>query len=1569
MAQTMSQISVPIVSLDFFGVGAQLDALAAAGASGSADAETCLARAWYLRQRDTHRALAECDLAESKLAALTDGEARRAGARIALVRAEAAWLLSDTPRARALLERAREGFSALADFVGVGDSSLCEASLLDQSGGDSPAAIRRATVAYACSDDALRIALADTWLACIESTATPGAAALRWNATLERARAFKHPGLETFIEGALASQAYQRGDLAGTVEHFERSFHAALQVGQLFSAITVAQNLGIAFSTLGDDEGALLWVQRARELVEPTGWPYAINWCLVQSASVLAGMGRALAAHEMLMQGLPMLERFRESRNYALATQILAEVALARNEPAQALAWCERSLPVAARLGFPDLASGSLRFKALALSKLQRPDEAMAAAQEALAVARERGHLRHESTLLHAMATIARDHALPLPPDSAAPSACLHHLRAAFDVQQRSGAGVPAEWLAEMSGDLQAAGDLPGALDHQRQATAALAQAKLDKASSLATALQVRQRTESARAEAVQQRALAQASQQQLDLLQARHATLEQLAEVGKKATRGVQPAPSAAPAEVTSSPAPSEPAMLHLLGKPALVRMHSGQTDTLRFLPERRFRLLAHVALRGDWVSRDKLAHLFWPERSQEAARSNLRKLLLEARALDVPQLQSDRNAVRWAVRTDVADFQAALAHDDKDAVLALYRGPLLDGLDGGDSDAFSTWLAGERARLHSAWRDAVVAALPERDPAAVLDLTGRLLADDPFDEDALVAALDAHHARGDGPGAANLFRGYAERLIDDLGVEPSMRVRAAAARAESPAQSPATAPRRRVTDRPGAAAPTAVLLPGTGFVGRARELAEISTLLRQADCRLLTVTGPGGMGKSRLVKHAVLQLDANYSDGVIWIALDDLTELAQVAPRIASELRLDLGPGKDPLERICAHLAARHVLLVLDNSEHLGRLSSVVERLLAAAPRLQILSTSRARIGAPQEWLVPLQGLDLPPEDGTASDIVAADAVQLFAVQAQATDPRFNVNANALLVARLVRALGGMPLAVLLAASWVRLLPMTELVNDVRHSLDVLESAEEGEERPEHRSVRATFEQSWRLLAPSEQRAMATLSVMTGSFARGAAKAIAQAPLPLLAALVDKSVLQVDGAGRFSLHPLIQQFAAEKLALDPDRPDAARNQHAEFYAQFMSKYKNFEIVNEVGAVRDIAAELPNVLAAWNWSLTQARFDVALRCMVGLSNYFQARGPITTGIELFMRALNALDRQSGPLAAAVSDVTWGLPLELAALYYWAADYRGVESSGRRALEAARKAGHAYGARTSQNTVALAALRLGEPEEAARLLDEALDSAIADKVGWEIASYAGNLVEIKRELGDDEGALQLAQEALKGHRANGHRIGEISMTNEIGLSTHALGRIAEAIDWFEQGLSLATGADMELRRCQLQTHQASAYLDAGQVERARNVCREALHTVLKGGLVGHETACRRAMAEIELAAGDLAAARAQLRAAIVTARRIGTAPVIGPLLRNCAEYFERTDDGPTALRCVAVADAHRVSRAQLLARFRGQRERLYVSLDAQARHSAEADGAALSLLAGLDLADDALGTN
>lgn len=997
--------------------------------------------------------------------------------------------------------------------------------------------------------------------------------------------------------------------------------------------------------------------------------------------------------------------------------------------------------------------------------------------------------------------------------------------------------------------------------------------------------------------------------------------------------------------------------ARLRLLGTPEL----EGRWP-LRFLPERRFRLLAFLALRGDWVGRDELATLFWPDRTQEAARSNLRKLLHEARALDLPQLEADRASVRWRVVTDVAEYLAALRRGDTQAALALYRGPALQGLEGGESDSFGTWLAGERRRLHAAWREAVVATLPHRDPAGTLSMARLLLDDDPFDEDAIVAALDAYRSLGDGRGAAEAFRGYAERLIEELGVEPSARVRSAAAPVTGRvprADGPATAPEAAHADEP--SSPTAL-----SFIGRGHEMQELSALLANPGCRLLTVTGPGGMGKSTLVKQATRGLASRYADGVLWIALDDLTDVDQVAPRIASELSLALAPAQDPVERIAAHLAPRQTLLVLDNAEHLPRLAALVERLLGAAARLQVLTTSRARIGLPREWLLPLAGLALPPADGSARDSLAVAAVQLFVAHARATDPRFASEANAPYIVQLVRAVGGLPLAILLAASWVRLLPVSELAREVTLSLDVLEGADEGEERPEHRSVRATFEQSWRWLAPAEQRALSALSIMVGAFSRSAAKDVAHAPLPLLAALVDKSLLQVDARGRFSLHPLIQQFAAEKLAPDPALCEVVRERHAQAFARFMAQYERFDAVDQAAAVGAIAAELSNVLAAWNWAIARARIDVLQRCMAGLSGYFQWRGPIVAAAELFGRAQAVVDAHATSLTGETRRASWGIPLERAALSYSLGDYRQVEAAARKALEAARAVADAYGVRTSLNMVALALMRLGRIDEGARLHEEALASAIDDKAASEIVDYTSRLVEVRREQGDDEGALVLAREALNGYRAAGQKSGEIMISNSIGLILHSLGRFPEAIEAYEEGLRLAGAAGMEVRRATLLTHKASACLDAGEFERAGQSGQEALQITLSRGLLAHEPACRRTLADIDMAGGDLGAARAQLGAAIVAARRNGTPNVMALTLRSCSAYLERCSDPAVALRCTACADAHRFSAAKQLVRYRGQRDRLLAVLDPTIGSRAETEGAALTLQAALDLAERAI---
>jgi predicted ATPase/DNA-binding SARP family transcriptional activator len=890
--------------------------------------------------------------------------------------------------------------------------------------------------------------------------------------------------------------------------------------------------------------------------------------------------------------------------------------------------------------------------------------------------------------------------------------------------------------------------------------------------------------------------------------------------------------------------------AKLHLLGRAELVHGHSGDAGGLRFLPERRFRLLAYLALRGEWVSRDELATLFWPDRTQEAARSNLRKLLQEARSLDLPQLECDRNSVRWNVSTDVAEYKAALKRGDTDAAVALYRGPALRGLDGGESDAFSTWLAGERGRLHTAWREAVVAVLPHRGPAGALALAHLLLDDDPFDEDAMVAALDAHRELGDSRGADEAFRSYAERLIEELGVEPSARVRSAAARTTRPlAQEAEPAPPNASPAPPATApAPTA-----SSFIGRARELKELRTLLTNPACRLLTVTGPGGMGKSTLVKQAVRELASSYADGVTWIALDDLTDVAQVAPRIAAELALDLVPTQDPLERIAEHIGSRQMLLVLDNSEHLSRLSELVERLIDAAPRLQVLSTSRTRIGARGEGLVPLLGLTLPPLDGPASDIVAADAVQLFIAHARASDPRFNVATNLTPITRLVHAVGGLPLAILLAASWVRLLPITELVSEVTQSLDVLAHVEEGDERPEHRSVRATFEQSWRLLAPQEQRALAALAVMVGAFTLAAARDVAEAPLPLLASLVDKSLVQADGAGRFSLHPLIQQFAAEKLASDVAAEASARGAHCRHFDQWLRRVADVPRGEELRAMREIEQALENLRAMWHHAIATQAWDTLAANAVPLMRSFELRNRVPEGAAL----LDAAD-------AALADVsTEDHAPDRARANVWRAqgtlDYRSGANErcmqrAERSLPLCRTLGIRKGIKGNLNCLGLAAWQLNRRDDAARYFAEAVAEARADGDVEGEAMFLANAALVEKAKGNFANALVLTEQALAVHRVRNNQVSIRMALNNLGNLLRALQRPRDAVVVLNEALATIGESDLDPTRAFVLCNLALAHDDLEEFDHALSYAERALGLLGSHGDPGLEASIRHALA-------------------------------------------------------------------------------------------------------------------
>ena len=290
----------------------------------------------------------------------------------------------------------------------------------------------------------------------------------------------------------------------------------------------------------------------------------------------------------------------------------------------------------------------------------------------------------------------------------------------------------------------------------------------------------------------------------------------------------------------------------------------------------------------------------------------------------------------------------------------------------------------------------------------------------------------------------------------------------------------------------------------PRTSFIGRQAELSDITDKLNQPTCRLLMLLGPGGIGKTRLALETARAIQSDFDDGALFVPLSTVTDSAEIPLAIARALHQPLAGGDPPSLQIQHLLRRRHLLLVLDNVEQLISGAELLSELLTAAPNLKLMATSRERLNLVEEWLYPVPAL--------------AEAVALFEETARRIKPDFDLDAEKSAVAQICRLVGGHPLAVELAASWVRFMSCQQIATKIEEDLNFL--ATSSRNMPDrHRSLRALFDHSWALLTPTEQTALAKLTVFRGGFAPKEAETVAGATWPILLGLVDKSLVEAQG------------------------------------------------------------------------------------------------------------------------------------------------------------------------------------------------------------------------------------------------------------------------------------------------------------------------------------------------------------------------------------------------------------------------------------------------------------------
>jgi predicted ATPase/DNA-binding XRE family transcriptional regulator len=586
------------------------------------------------------------------------------------------------------------------------------------------------------------------------------------------------------------------------------------------------------------------------------------------------------------------------------------------------------------------------------------------------------------------------------------------------------------------------------------------------------------------------------------------------------------------------------------------------------------------------------------------------------------------------------------------------------------------------------------------------------------------------------------------------------------------------------------------------TPMIGRQRELEQLSQLLRDPQCRLLTLVGPGGIGKTRLAIEAASLMQAAFADGVYFVPLAPINSTRFIVPVIADALGFAFQSAgeADPKTQLFSYLKEKQALLLTDNLEHLlsGPGIELLAELLANAPQVKLLVTSRESSRLQGEWVFEVQGLPVP-ETGGAEGSAQNTSVELFLQRARRADVRFNTTSEDYpAIVRICQLVDGTPLGIELAAAWVRTLTCDEIAREIERGLDFL-SVSARDLPARHRSMRAVFEHSWKLLTEEEQDVLLRLSVFQGGFRREAAEVVANAALSALSNLVTKSLLRRSGMGRYDLHELIRQFAAEQFAERPEEQAATQARHGLYFmTSFSNEDERLRSSAQREALAELTAEMDNFRAAWDWAVAHGEFALIEQMMRTFETLYDTHGWLQEGLDDLGRALRALETAHGQSPPDRTDqVALGHILASRAVFaFRLARHEEAQVMLERSLKILRPLNEPRVLVESITFLGVVMVLTGNYARALELLSEGLEIATAIGDRWFAALCLNQQASITLRMAKPENAYERLQSAVAEWRAIGDPRFTAFGLNILSQSALTLGRYDEARAALEESVAL-----------------------------------------------------------------------------------------------------------------------------------------------------------------------------